>query len=109
MILQPDLINEETFSGAIAEVRRKRGDSPALSKIRLKSFEEGPCIQIMHVGTYATEPATVDMMEAFSKENGYRDLVGLGGKHHEIYLGDPRSGDPSKLITILRHPIEKIP
>jgi hypothetical protein len=108
MILQPDLINEETFSGAIAEVRRKRGDSPALSKTRLKSFEEGPCMQIMHVGPYATEPATVDRMEAFSKENGYRDLVGLGGKHHEIYLGDPRRGDPSKLKTILRHPIKKI-
>lgn len=108
MILQPDFINEEFLRGAVEEVRLKRGDNPALSNIRLKSFEEGHCVQIMHIGPYATEPATVQRMEDFSKENGYRDLVGLGGKHHEIYLGDPRRADSSKLKTILRHPIEKI-
>jgi hypothetical protein len=62
----------------------------------------------MHIGPYATEPATIERIREFMQENGYRDCVGLGGKHHEIYLGDPRRSDPSKLKTVLRHPIEKI-
>ena len=65
-------------------------------------------MQTMHIGPYATEPATVERMRAFALENGYRDRVGLlGGKHHEIYLGDPRKADPAKLKTVLRHPLEK--
>ncbi len=107
MIVQPDVINENIFAEGMSEVRRKRGDSPALSKIRLKSFEEGLCLQVLHIGPYATEPASIQKMEEFTVENGYRDRVGVGGKHHEIYLGDPRRADPSKLKTILRHPIEK--
>ena len=55
----------------------------------------------------ASEPATLEKMHAFMHEKGLRDLVGLGGKHHEIYLGDPRKADPSKLKTVLRHPVGK--
>jgi hypothetical protein len=47
-------------------------------------------------------------MRAFALDNGYHDLVGAGGNHHEIYLGDPRKADPAKLKTVLRHPVEKI-
>ncbi len=65
-------------------------------------------MQVMHIGPYADEPATVERMQAFAEENGYRDRVGLGGKHHEIYLGDPRQADPARLKTALRHPVEKI-
>ncbi len=108
MIMQPDVITQAVFEEGVAEVRRKKGDSPALSKLRLDSFEEGPCVQVMHIGPYATEPATIERMKAFMQENGYRDRVGIGGKHHEIYLGDPRKADPAKLKTVLRHPIEKI-
>jgi hypothetical protein len=108
MIYQPDVIKGDIFAEGMSEVRRKRGESPALSKIRLKSFEEGLCMQIMHIGPYASEPATVERMVTFASENNYRDCVGLGSKHHEVYLGDPRRADPSKLKTILRHPIEKI-
>lgn len=108
MILQPDVVTQDTFQEGLAEVRGKRGDSPALSKLRLASFEEGPCMQVMHIGPYATEPVTVERMRTFASENGYRDLVGSGGKHHEIYMGDPRKADPAKLKTVLRHPIEKI-
>lgn len=71
-------------------------------------FEEGLCVQVMHIGPYATEPPTVERMRDFMQENSYRDLIGRGGKHHEIYLGDPRKADPAKLKTILRHPVEKI-
>jgi hypothetical protein len=66
------------------------------------------CVQIMHIGPYADEPATVEKMQAFMKEKGYRDQVGQGGKHHEIYMGDPRRADPSKLKTVLRHPVAQI-
>ena len=108
MIMQPDVITQAVFEEGLAEVRRKKGDSPSLSKLRLDSFEEGLCVQVMHIGPYATEPATIERMKEFMQENGYRDRVGTGGKHHEIYMGDPRKADPAKLKTVLRHPIEKI-
>ena len=108
MMLQPDHITEEMFETALHKVVEKKGDSPALAKIRFESFEEGLCVQTMHIGPYATEPATVERMKEYMKENGLRDRVGLGGKHHEIYLSDPRKADPSKLKTVLRHPVEKV-
>lgn len=107
MIMQPYVITQELFEEGLDQVRKKRGDSPALSRLRLVDFEEGLCVQTMHIGPYATEPATVEQMRAFAQGNGYRDCVGLGGKHHEIYLGDPRKADPAKLKTVLRHPVEK--
>jgi hypothetical protein len=108
MILQPDVITPALFEQGLAEVRKKRGDAPALSRLRLDHFEEGLCVQMMHVGPYATEPVTIGMMLAFAQENGYRDRVGPDGKHHEIYLGDPRKADPAKLKTVLRHPVQQI-
>jgi hypothetical protein len=107
MILQPEVMTPAIFDEGLAVVKRKRGDSPALSKLRLGYFEEGLTVQMMHVGPYAAEPATLAAMLAFASEQGFRDRVGLGGKHHEIYLGDPRKADPSKLKTVLRHPIRK--
>jgi hypothetical protein len=108
MIMQPDVITKDIFDEGLEQVRRKRGDAPDLSKLCLMSFEEGLCLQTMHISPYATEPATVERMRAFTQENDYRDLVGNGGKHHEIYLGNPRKADPAKLKTVLRHPVEKI-
>ena len=108
MIMQPSIITPDLFEEAREQVRRKKGDSPALSKVKLGHFEEGLCVQIMHIGPYATEPATIDLMKVFMSENGYRDNVGPRGKHHEIYLGDPRKADPAKLKTVLRHPVIKI-
>ena len=107
MIMQPDVITQEIFEEAREQVRQKRGDSSSLSKLCLMNFEESLCIQTMHIGPYATEPATIERMRLFATENSYRDCVGLGGKHHEIYLGDPRKADPAKLKTVLRHPVEK--
>ena len=104
MMLQPDHITAEMFAEGIEQIRKKRGDSAALSKLRLESFTEGLCVQIMHIGPYATEPATIEKMDAFARENGYR----MCNKHHEIYMGDPRRAAPEKLKTVLRHPIEKI-
>ena len=108
MILQPNVITKDVFAEGLEQVRKKKGDSPASSKLRLAHFEEGLCMQVMHIGPYATEPATVERMRAFAAEKGYRDRVGPNGKHHEIYLGDPRKAAPEKLKTVLRHPLEKI-
>jgi hypothetical protein len=108
MIMQPDIITEEDFKEARENVRRKKGESDLLNKLRLGHFEEGLCIQTMHIGPYATEPATFDRMKAFMTEKDLKDSVGpIGGKHHEIYISDPRKAAPDKMKTVLRHPVVK--
>jgi hypothetical protein len=107
MIMQPDLVTPVIFAEALAQMRKKKGDQPAYTRLRLERFREGLCVQTMHIGPYAAEPATIERMKAFAQENGCQDLVGLGGKHHEIYMGDPRRADPAKLKTVLRHPVKK--
>jgi hypothetical protein len=62
----------------------------------------------MHIGPYTTEPATIERMRELMKENRYCNCVGLGGKHHEIYLGNPHNADLAKLKTVLCHPIENV-
>jgi hypothetical protein len=102
MIMQPQHISKEMFQEALQQVRKKR-DSAALSRIRLESFREGLSMQIMHVGPYTEELRTIEKVREFARENGYT----LSGKHHEIYLGDPRRSKPEKLRTILRYPVSK--
>jgi hypothetical protein len=118
MIMQPGFITAEMFTEALAGLRAKRakeaGDDAgdgggkdalvALDNLRLERFAEGPSIQIMHIGPYADEPATLAKMDAFAKENGY----GLTGRHHEIYLGDPRTAKPENLRTVLRHRVIRL-
>jgi len=108
MVMQPDLVTPAMFAEALAQLRKKRGDQPAFGKLRLERFCEGLSVQTMHIGPYASEPATVERMQIFMHENGCQDLVGLGGKHHEIYMGDPRRADPAKLKTVLRHPVKRM-
>ncbi len=109
MIMQPDVVTQEVFEEAREEVRKKKGDSEALGKARLAYFEEGLCVQTMHIGPYDTEPATIGRMHEFMQANGLRDNVGPnGGKHHEIYLSDPRKAAPDKMKTALRHPVVKV-
>ncbi len=98
MIMQPDHITPAMFAEAVAQAAKKK-PNPALARLRLASFREGLCVQTLHIGPYATEPATVERMHRWAAENGYR----LTGKHHEIYLGAPRRADPAKLKTVLRH------
>jgi hypothetical protein len=102
MIMQPEHITEEMYLEALQKLKDKK-ETPALSKTRFESFHEGLCIQIMHIGPYAEEPRTIEKMKTFAQENGYS----LRGKHHEIYLGDPRRAKPETLRTILRHPVER--
>ncbi|MBI5944521.1 MAG: GyrI-like domain-containing protein [Chloroflexi bacterium] len=108
MMMQPEVITQELFEEARGQVRRKKGDSEMLSRARLAFFEEGLCVQTMHIGPYATEPATIERMKEFMQENGLQDNVGPDGKHHEIYLSDPRRAAPDKMKTVLRHPATKM-
>jgi hypothetical protein len=108
MILQPEVVTPQIFEDAREQVRRKRGDSASLSRVRLGTFEEGLCVQVMHIGPYAAEPATIDRMREHMRENGLQDNVGSNGKHHEIYVSDPRRVAPEKMKTVLRHPVEKV-
>jgi hypothetical protein len=102
MIMQPEYVTGELFAEALAEVRRKK-DLVALDRVRFESYHEGLSAQIMHIGPYAAEEPTIASLHSFIRENGYE----LSGKHHEIYLSDPRRTAPEKLRTVLRQPIRK--
>jgi hypothetical protein len=102
MMMQPDPITPEMYADALAQLRKKK-PGPALDLLRFERFHEGLCVQIMHIGPYATETATVERMEAFARQGGYV----MHHRHHEIYLGDPRRAAPEKLKTVLRHPVRK--
>jgi hypothetical protein len=102
MIMQPEFVTVELFAGSLREVEKKKG-LPALSKLRFEPYDEGQAVQIMHLGAYADEGPTVARLHAFVREQGWR----LSGKHHEIYLKDPRKSAPGKLETVVRQPFEK--
>ena len=114
MIMQPDLVTHEMVDEALTKLRKKR-PSPALDLLRLDRFHEGLAVQMMHVGPYSEEPATVARMQAFAAEQGLEerhDRVRKGSRlvvhdHHEIYLGDPRRSAPEKLKTVVRHPLKR--
>lgn len=108
MIMQPNVVTKEMFTEGLAQLKKKKGDKESFAHLRLNRFHERLCVQTMHIGPYATEPGTVERMQDFMQENGLQDMVGEGGKHHEIYMGDPRRGDPAKLKTVLRHPVKRI-
>ena len=103
MMLQPEHISADMLEEARAEVARRRGDSAALAQARLERFHEGLSVQIMYLGAYADEGPTILRMHEFIRENGYVP----SGKHHEIYLGDPRRTAPEKLKTVIRQPVRQ--
>jgi hypothetical protein len=100
MILIPDVVRPDDFLAAVAQLDKKK-PNPSNARVRLEQFHEGLCVQALHLGPYATEPATLERMRLFSQANGYRLRQG----HHEIYMGDPRRAEPDKLETVLRYPI----
>ncbi len=103
MILQPVYVTHSLFTEALADVQKKKGASAALSKIRFEAYHEGWAAQIMYVGPYVEEGPTIAKIHAVIKESGYS----LQGKHHEIYIGDPRKSKPEKLRTVIRQPLKK--
>ena len=106
MIRQPEFVDAGVFHRACEELRKKNPE-PASDNARFGAFREGLCVQVMHVGLYATEPESMHEMILLMKEEGLRDRVGTGGKHHEIYLSDPRKSKPENMKTVLRHPVER--
>ncbi|MEI6613255.1 GyrI-like domain-containing protein [Polynucleobacter sp.] len=102
MIMQPHFVTEKLVDQA-KEMLKKKKDNPMTDKVEFKPFEEGNTVQMMHVGPYSNEGETIQKIFDYIHENGYK----LSGKHHEIYLGDPRRSAPEKLKTIIRHPFTK--
>lgn len=101
MIMQPELVTENLVQEASDQVEKKK-NPPALSKIRFESFHEGLSAQIMHIGPFSAEGPIIERLHDFIKENGYE----LRGKHHEIYLSDPRRAKPEKMKTVIRQPMK---
>lgn len=104
MIRQPDFVTVEVFEAAkITLMKKKPGID--ISAARLVVFEEGKCAQVMHIGSYDSEPATIKILEDFIIEAGFKNDISEIRKHHEIYLSDPRKTAAEKLKTVIRHPI----
>jgi hypothetical protein len=106
MIRQPEFVNEVFFDWACEEIVKKKPELKT-GRARFETFAEGFCVQIMHIGPYSTEPETMKKIDAFIKQEGLLDRVRNGGKHHEIYLSDPRKMRPNSMKTVLRHPIKR--
>ncbi|GHT73267.1 hypothetical protein FACS189456_3490 [Bacteroidia bacterium] len=105
-IRQPDFVTEAIFEAAKKTLAKKK-PSLDLTKARLEKIAEGLCVQVMHIGSYDNEPATIAAMEKYAIESGYAIDISEARRHHEIYLSDPRKVEPEKLKTIIRHPIIK--
>ncbi len=102
MIMQPEWITAEMIEAAKAKAAAKK-DLPALPQLRFDTYHEGLSVQIMYIGPYADEAPTIAGLHTFAEEQGYV----LAGKHHEIYLSDPRRTAPEKLKTVIRQPVKK--
>ena len=101
----PDFVSEDDFEWAKAEsARKKKADA---SKAELLTIDEGLCVQMLHLGPFDDEPASVARLDAFLEENGYVNDLTEARLHHEIYLSDARRVAPEKWKTVLRHPIRK--
>ena len=106
LIRQPEFVSQEIFETAkTALIIKKPGLD--LSKARLVRNTEGLCVQVMHIGSYDNEPATVAAMERYAVDNGYAIDINDTRRHHEIYLSDPRKAEAEKLKTVIRHPVKK--
>ncbi|MFW9908263.1 MAG: GyrI-like domain-containing protein [Candidatus Thorarchaeota archaeon] len=101
MIMQPEQVSKQAIDDAKKQAIEKR-DSPFLRKVRFRPFHEGKSIQIMYLGPYADEGPTINMLHEFAENQGLK----LRGKHHEIYLSDPRRTAPERLRTVIRQPVK---
>ena len=106
LIRLPGFVTQKDFEWAIAEATKKKKTD--FSKVEFLTYNEGLCVQCMHVGSYDDEPATVATMHEYAVENGYELDITDTRYHHEIYLSDARKVAPEKLKTVIRHPIKKV-
>lgn len=105
LIRLPDFITKKDFDWAIEEATKKKKSD--FSKVQFLTYDEGLCVQCMHIGSYDNEPETVSNMHNYVKENNYEIDITEERYHHEIYLSDPRKCDVTKLKTVVRHPIKR--
>ena len=105
MIRIPDFVSPSDVEWAKLTAAKKKGLD--CSKVEFMNLDEGLCVQIMHVGSYDSEPETVKLMDDYLEAEGYVKDINDVRRHHEIYLSDPRKADPSKMKTVIRHPIRK--
>ena len=104
VIRLPDFVTKADFDWAVGVATTKKKTD--FSKVEFLTYDEGLCVQCMHIGSYDDEPATVAMMHAFMDQQGYELDITDKRLHHEIYLSDARKVDPEKLKTVIRHPIK---
>ena len=105
IIRLPDFVTKADFDWAIEEATKKKKQD--FSRVEFLTYDEGLCVQCMHIGSYDDEPATVELMHKFAEDNGYKLDITDTRYHHEIYLSDPRKCDANKLKTVIRHPVRK--
>ena len=100
----PDFVTKAEFDWAVAEATAKKKED--FSKAEFFTYDEGLCVQCMHIGSYDDEPVTVEAMHRFAEEQGYVLDITADRRHHEIYLSDARKVPPEKLKTVIRYPIK---
>lgn len=105
IIRLPDFVTEEEFKWAIATASEKKKTD--FSKVQFMTYDEGLCVQCMHLGPFDEEQRTADLMDDFAREQGYQIDINDERMHHEIYLSDVRKVTPDKYKTVMRHPIKK--
>lgn len=106
VIRLPDFVTREEFDWAVKEATDKKKED--FSKVEYFTYEEGMCVQCMHIGAYDEEPVTVEKMHAYMEDQGYELDITEQRMHHEIYLSDPRRTAEEKLKTVIRHPIKQM-
>lgn len=100
LMMQPDFVPEDVVMDAMSQVREKK-QLAALDRLRLETFAEGRCAQVLHIGPFSEEGPVIEQLHAFIE-----DRASLSGKHHEIYLSDIRRADPKNWKTVIRQPME---
>ena len=105
VIRLPDFITQADFDWAVETASKKKKID--CSRTEFLTIDEGLCVQIMHIGPYDNEPASVALMDRFLEENGYENDLSVTRLHHEIYLSDARKVEPENWKTVIRHPIKK--
>jgi hypothetical protein len=105
--MTPERVKKADLSRALEAAAASKGEavSEALRAVKLVRLREGACVQMLHVGPYSEEARTLEAMEAFVREKGLE----FRGRHHEVYISDPRRTAPEKMKTILRHPVARAP
>ena len=107
VIRLPDFVTEADFRWAVETAAKKK--KLDCSAAEFLTVDEGLCVQIMHIGSYDDEPASVAVMDRYVQKNGYENDLSDTRLHHEIYLSDARKVEPAKRKTVIRHPIRKVP